>query len=137
MPDPDAIVAAVEAAYSSAYSDADPKRLTALFAEDATVQTEWGPVLSGRDEATRGLIALFAASATPDSLENQPVLSRQVSPHVIVSHGTASRKPVDRPVEQFLYTRVYVERDGQWVIAAIHMARPSEHPRPDGIGGTA
>jgi hypothetical protein len=65
------------------------------------------------------------------------VLSRQVSPHVIVSHGTASRKPVDRPVEQFLYTRVYVERDGQWVIAAIHMARPSEHPRPDGIAGTA
>jgi ketosteroid isomerase-like protein len=65
MPDPDAIVAAVEAAYGSAYSDADPKRLTALFAEDATVQTEWGPVLDGRDEATRGLIALFAAVYDP------------------------------------------------------------------------
>lgn len=65
------------------------------------------------------------------------MLSRQVSPHVIVSHGTAARQPVDGPVERFLFTRVYVEHDGQWLIAAIHMARPSEHPRPDGLSNDA
>lgn len=128
------IAAGVEAAYAQAYSDADPGQLGELFTPDATVQTEWGPVLDGRAEIEPGLIALFGASQVPDALINVPVLSRQISPDVIVSHGTASRNAPDGPTEHFLYTRVYVHRDGHWLIAANHIARPSEHPKPDGVG---
>jgi len=127
------IVTAVEAAYADAYSSASPERLSALFAPDATVQTEWGPVLRNRSEIMHGLVALFAAAASPDALTNTPVFSHHISPGVIVSHGTATRVPVGGSPERFLYTRVYAHRDDGWVIAANHIARASTHAAPDGI----
>jgi hypothetical protein len=105
-----------------------------LFAEDATVQTEWGPVLRDRSELMHGLVALFASDKAPSALTNSPVFSRQVTNDVIVSHGTSSRRLGDGPPEDFLYTRVYVRRGAAWVIAANQIARPSPHPKPVGIG---
>jgi len=110
----DAVVADVEAAYAAAYSEADPERLGALFAEDATVQTEWGPVLRDRSEIMRGLVALFASDKAPKALTNSPVLSCHVADDVIVSHGTASRRLGKGPSEEFLYTRGYVRRGATW-----------------------
>ena len=89
----DAIVAQVEAAYAAAYSAADPQRLGAIFTPEATVQTEWGPILDGRKEITDGLVALFAAKPVPDALVNVPLLSRRLTADVIVSHGKALRRP--------------------------------------------
>jgi uncharacterized protein (TIGR02246 family) len=132
--DTDAIVRDIEHAYSDAYSAGDSEQLGALFAEEAMVQTEWGPVLDGRETVMSGLVALFAASSTPDALTNTPVLSRQITDNVIVSHGTALRRPQDGAEEHFLYTRVYVRRDGRWLLAANQIARPSEHHEPAGIG---
>jgi uncharacterized protein (TIGR02246 family) len=132
--DAEAIVAEVEGAYAVAYSSADAKALASLFAEDASVQTEWGPVLRDRDEIMEGLVALFAAKSAPDELTNRPVFSHGVSDDVVVSHGTAERRAPDGVNEAFLYTRVYVLRDGAWVIAANQIARPSTHLRPQGIG---
>jgi uncharacterized protein (TIGR02246 family) len=130
----DAIVAQVEAAYAAAYSAADPQRLGAIFTPEATVQTEWGPILDGRKEITDGLVALFAAKPVPDALANVPLLSRRLTADVIVSHGKALRRPPGGPEEQFLYTRVYVNDGGTWLLAANQIARPSEHERPSGIG---
>lgn len=93
----DAIVAQVEAAYAAAYSAADPQRLGAIFTPEATVQTEWGPILDGRKEITDGLVALFAAKPVPDALVNVPLLSRRLTADVIVSHGKALRRPPGRP----------------------------------------
>lgn len=81
-----------------------------------------------------GLVALFAAKPVPDALVNVPLLSRQLTPDVIVSHGKALRRPPGGPEEQFLYTRVYVHDGGTWLLAANQIARPSEHVRPSGIG---
>jgi uncharacterized protein (TIGR02246 family) len=131
---PDHIVAAVEASYGAAYSAADPEQLGRLFTPDATVQTEWGPILDGRNQIVKGLVALFAANPVPDDLTNTPRLSRQIAEDVIVSHGTATRRAAGGPVELFLYTRVYVSQGGAWLLAANHIARPSEHVQPSGIG---
>jgi uncharacterized protein (TIGR02246 family) len=131
---PDHIVAAVEASYAAAYSAADPERLGRLFTPDATVQTEWGPILDGRNQIVKGLVALFAAKPTSDDLTNTPKLSRQIAEDVIVSHGTSTRRPSGGPVELFLYTRVYVNHRGAWLLASNHIARPSEHVQPSGIG---
>ena len=130
----DAIVARVEAAYAAAYTAADARRLGAIFTPGATVQTEWGPILDGRQEITDGLAALFAAKPVPDALRNVPLLSRLVTPDVIVSHGKALRRPPGGPEEEFLYTRVYVNHGGAWLLAANQIARPSDHPRPSGVG---
>ena len=130
----DAAVARVEAAYAAAYSAADPQRLGAIFTPNATVQTEWGPILDGRAEITHGLVALFASKSIPDALVNVPLLSRQLTAEVIVSHGQAVRRPPSGPEEQFLYTRVYVKDAGSWLVAANQIARPSEHARPRGVG---
>jgi uncharacterized protein (TIGR02246 family) len=132
--DTDAIVRGIEHAYSQAYSAADSEQLGALFAEDAMVQTEWGPVLDGREQIMSGLVALFAASSVPDALTNTPVLSRQLTDDVIVSHGIALRRPAHGAEERFLYTRVYVRRDRRWLLAANQIARPSQHDQPIGIG---
>jgi uncharacterized protein (TIGR02246 family) len=130
----DATVARVEAAYAAAYTAADPNRLGAIFTPEATVQTEWGPILDGRREITDGLVALFAAKPVPDAITNMPVLSRQLTADVILSHGRALRRPPGGPGEQFLYTRVYVNQGGTWLLAANQIARPSEHVRPSGVG---
>ena len=130
----DAIVAGVETTYAQAYSAADPERLGATFTPQATVQTEWGPILDGRREITDGLVALFASKPVPDALVNVPLLSRQLTTDVIVSHGQALRRPPGGPEEQFLYTRVYVKGAGRWLLAANQIARPSEHARPSGVG---
>ena len=130
----DAIVAGVETGYAQAYSAADPQRLGAIFTPQATVQTEWGPILDGRAEITDGLVALFASKPVPDALVNVPLLSRQLTADVIVSHGKALRRASGGSEEQFLYTRVYVNNRGTWLLAANQIARPSEHPRPRGVG---
>ena len=135
MPDQaGAIAAQVEAAHAAAHSAAGPQRPGALFTPDATVQTEWGPILDGRKEITDGLVALFAAQPAPDALVNEPLLSRRLTADVIVSHGKARRRPPGRPEEQFLYTRVYVNHGGTWLLAANQIARPSQHERPSGLG---
>ena len=130
----EAIVAQVETAYAQAYSAADPKCLGAIFTPHATVQTEWGPILDGRREITDGLVALFASKPAPDALVNVPLLSRQLTADVIVSHGQALRRPPGGSEEQFLYTRVYVKDADTWLLAANQIARPSEHARPRGVG---
>jgi hypothetical protein len=53
---------------------------------------------------------------------------------VIVSHGKALRRPPGGPEEEFLYTRVYVNDAGAWLLAANQIARPSESVRPSGVG---
>jgi hypothetical protein len=85
-------------------------------------------------EITHALVALFAAKPVPDALINVPLLSRQLTADVIVSHGKALRRPPGGPEEQFLYTRVYVHDGGTWLLAANQIARPSEHVPPSGIG---
>jgi uncharacterized protein (TIGR02246 family) len=130
----DAIVAEIEARYDRAYSSADAHELALIFAEDATVQTEWGPVLDGRPVIERGLVALFGSTGGQGKLRNTPVLSRLADSDVIVSHGTARREAAEQVEEAFLYTRVYVRRAGEWLILANHIARPSSHPKPDGVG---
>lgn len=130
----DVIVAHVETAYAQAYSAADPHGLGATFTPHATVQTEWGPILDGRREITQGLLALFASKPEPDALVNVPLLSRQITADVIVSHGQAVRRPPSGPEERFLYTRVYVKDADTWLLAANQIARPSEHARPRGVG---
>lgn len=133
-PNTDATVAAIEARYEAAYSAASASDLSAMFANDAMVQTEWGPVLDGRATIAKGLVALFASPTGAGTLRNVPVMSRAADADVIVSHGVARRQAPGSAEETFLYTRVYVRRDGQWLIFANQIARPSVHPRPDGIG---
>ncbi len=130
----EATVLGIEARYEHAYSAADAQELGRMFAEDAMVQTEWGPVLDGRTSIEDGLVALFASPGGHGKLRNSPVLSRMANPEVIVSHGITLRKAPGRGEESFLYTRVYVHRQGDWLIFANQIARPSSHPKPGGIG---
>jgi hypothetical protein len=51
-----------------------------------------------------------------------------------VSHGVTRREAPGQEEETFLYTRVYARPGREWVILAKHIARPSIHPQPQGIG---
>jgi uncharacterized protein (TIGR02246 family) len=130
----DATVAEIELRYEQAYSTANAPELAQIFAEDATVQTEWGSVLTGRAVIERGLVALFASAKGQGRLRNTPSVSRLADPNVIVSHGVTRREAPGQEEETFLYTRVYARRGREWVILANHIARPSIHPQPQGIG---
>ena len=130
----DEIVKKLEENYSNAYSAADPVRLSSLFAADAMVQTQWGPVLLGREEIMKGLVALFRSKTTPDELKNIPIVNKQVSMDVIVSFGQAIRKTTGAQDEKFLYTRVYVFQDERWLLSANQIATPSDRVKPAGIG---
>ena len=121
----DATVAGVEAEYAEAYSAADPQRLGAIFTTGATVQTEWGPILDGRGQITDGLAALFAAKPVPDALVNVPLISRQLTADVIVSHGKALRRPPGGPEDEFLYTWIYVNNGGRWLPRRIRSRDPA------------
>ena len=94
----------------------------------------WGPVLDGRPTIARGLVALFESPKGKGRLRNSPVLSRLAAPDAIVSLGVTRRQVSQEVEETFLYTRVYVQRAGKWLILANQIAGPSSHSRPDGIG---
>jgi uncharacterized protein (TIGR02246 family) len=130
----DATVAEIETRYERAYSIANAYELAQIFAEDAMVQTEWGPVLDGRLMIVRGLVSLFESPKGKGTLRNSPVRSRLAAPDVIVSLGVTRRQVSQEVEEIFLYTRVYVQRAGEWLILANQIAHPSSHSRPDGIG---
>src|ERR1700739_4283437 len=88
----DATVTEIEARYERAYSTASAHELALMFAEDAMVQTEWGPVLDGRAVIAQGLMALLESPQGRGRLRNSPVLSRLAAPDVIVSHGVTRRQ---------------------------------------------
>ncbi len=129
----DDLVMALEETYSRAYSAADAAGLSELFAVDAMVQTQWGPILLGRDKIMEGLVALFKSKSIPDELKNIPVVNKLVSPGVIVSFGQAIRKTPGKQDELFLYTRVYTLREGRWLLSANQIATPSDRAKPAGI----
>ena len=134
--DAEGIVRQFEDSYAAAFNRRDAAALVALFAEDATVVTEWGDVVRGRAEFERGLARAFATLSRGPTIENTPALAAVIAEGVIVSHGTTRRVGLPGVGEDRLaYTRVLVRRGGEWRLAANHVAEPSSRPDPRAGGG--
>ena len=59
--DPTRIARDFELEYAAAFNRRDVPALAALFIENATVVTEWGDVVEGRDAFARGLASAWGA----------------------------------------------------------------------------
>ena len=117
--------------YAAAFNRRDPLALAALFIEDATIVTEWGDVVEGRDAFARGLTSAFERVPRSLTLENTLSHARLVADGVIVSHGSSNRSDTTTWTEDHLtFTRVLVRRGDAWRLAASHVSESSKRGDP-------
>ena len=131
--DPTYIARQFEDAYAAAFNQRDAHALAALFVEDATIVTEWGDVVEGRDTFDRGLASAFDRVPRSLMLENAPSHARLVAEGVIVSHGKSHRSDTTTwTADHLTFTRVLVRRGDGWRLAANHVSEPSRRADPRG-----
>ena len=129
--DPMRIAGEFENEYSVAFNRRDAQALAALFLADATMVTEWGDVVEGRDAFARGLAVAFARVPASLTLENVATHARLVAEGVIVSHGTSNRSDTTTwTADHLTFTRVLVRRGEGWRLAANHVSEPSRRGDP-------
>ena len=128
----DAIVLKFQTAYADTFDRRDAKGMAALFTENATLQNEWGDVVQGRAKIEAVLTRLMSALPAGAKLQDVPSASHLIAPDVIVSQGTSQRIISNSPPALMFFTRVLVDRDGRWQLAATQIARPSAMPKPTG-----
>jgi uncharacterized protein (TIGR02246 family) len=126
----DAIVLKFQGAYADTFDRRDAKGMSALLTENATLQNEWGDVVQGRTNIEAALVRLMATLPAGAKLEDTPLVSRAVAEDTIVSQGTSHRIIPNDPATKMFFTRVLVRQDGQWLLAATQIARPSTLPKP-------
>ena len=131
--DPTRIAREFENAYATAFNQRDAHALAALFVEDATIVTEFGDVVDGRDTFDRGLATAFERVPRSLTLENELSHARLVADGVIVSHGMSNRSDTTTWTADHLnFTRVLVRRGDGWRLAANHVSEPSRRGDPRG-----
>ena len=131
--DPTRIAGDFETEYAAAFNRRDPLALAALLIEDATIVTEWGDVVEGREAFLRGLTSAFARVPRSLTLENTMSHARLVVDGVIVSHGSSNRSDTTTWTDDHLaFTRVLVRRRDAWRIAASHVSEASKRGDPRG-----
>ena len=127
------IVRAFEDDFMAAFDRRDARGLAALFTERATIVTEWGDVVQGRDVFARGLARAFERISSTLTLVNTPTHAELIADDVIVAHGTSCKRERSTGAEERLaFTRVLVRRDGKWRLAANHVSEPSARADPRG-----
>ena len=131
--DAERIVRRFEDDYMAAFDRRDARGLAALFIESATIVTEWGDVVKGRDVFAHGLANAFERIPHTLTLVNRPTHAAPIADDVIVSHGTSCKRDQSTGAEERLvFTRVLVRREGEWKLAANHVSVPSTQPDPRG-----
>ena len=129
--DPMRIALDFENAYVSAFNRRDVTALAALFVEDATIVTEWGDIVQGRDAFARALTAAFARVPASLTLENAPTHARLVTDGMIVSHGKSNRSDTTTwTADHLTFTRVLVRQGDVWRLATSHVSEPSNRADP-------
>jgi uncharacterized protein (TIGR02246 family) len=129
--DPARIALDFELEYAAAFNRRDPLALAALVIEDATIVTEWGDVIEGREAFRRGLTSAFARVPRSLTLENTLTHARVVADGVVVSHGISKRSDTTTWTEDHLtFTRVLVRHRDAWRLAASHVSEPSKRGDP-------
>lgn len=128
-----AIVRRFEDDYVATFNRRDARALAALFIEDATIVTEWGDVVAGRDAFERVLTVAFERVPRSLTLENAPTHARLVTDGVIVSHGKSHRSDTTTwTADHLTFTRVLVRQGDAWRLAANHVSEPSRRADPRG-----
>ena len=131
MDDPTRIARDFEIEYAAAFNRRDPLALAALLIEDATIVTEWGDIVEGRDAFLHALTSAFARVPRSLTLENTLTHARLVADGVVVSHGSSNRSDTTTWTEDHLtFTRVLVRRRDAWRLAASHVSEPSKRGDP-------
>ena len=131
--DPTRIARDFENEYAAAFNRRDALALAALFVEDATIVTEWGDVVEGRDAFAHALETAFERVPRSLTLENAASHARLVADGVIVSHGTSHRSDTTTwTADHLTFTRVLVRRGDAWRLAANHVSEPSRRVDPRG-----
>jgi uncharacterized protein (TIGR02246 family) len=119
--------------YAATFNRRDPLALAALLLADATIVTEWGDVVEGRDAFARALHSAFERVPRSLTLENSPTHARLVADGVIVSHGKSHRSDTTTwTADHLTFTRVLVRRGDAWRLAANHVSEPSRRADPRG-----
>ena len=131
MDDPARVARDFEIEYAAAFNRRDPLALAALLIEDATIVTEWGDIVEGRDAFLHALTSAFARVPRSLTLENTLTHARLVADGVVVSHGSSNRSDTTTWTEDHLtFTRVLVRRRDAWRLAASHVSEPSKRGDP-------
>ena len=131
MDDPTRIARDFEIEYAAAFNRRDPLALAALLIEDATIVTEWGDIVEGRDAFLHALTSAFARVPRSLTLENTLTHARLVADGVVVSHGSSNRSDTTTWTEDHLtFTRALVRRRDAWRLAASHVSEPSKRGDP-------
>jgi len=122
----DSAVQQFEAAFAAGYNGGDAKRVADLYTDNATLLTESGITIIGRERIEKALAAGFAQRKDA-KLENTPQNSVAVSRDVIVTQGLSRLTPADNAQQpsEFLYTRVLTRQEDKWRIAVAQYARPN------------
>jgi len=129
--DPTRIAGDFEIEYAAAFNRRDPLALAALLVENATIVTEWGDVIEGREAFRRGVTSAFARVPRSLTLENALTHAKLVTDGVVVSHGSSNRSDTTTWTEDHLtFTRVLVRRRDEWRLAASHVSEPSKRGDP-------
>ena len=129
--DPTRIARDFEIEYAAAFNRRDPLALAALLVDDATIVTEWGDVVEGREAFLRGLTSAFARVPRSLTLENTLSHARLVTDGVIVSHGTSNRSDTTTwTADHLTFTRVLVRHRDTWRLVASHVSEPSKRGDP-------
>ena len=129
--DPTRIARDFEIEYAAAFNRRDPLALAALLVEDATIVTEWGDVVEGREAFLRALTSAFELVPRSLTLENTLSHARLVADGVIVSHGSSNRSDTTTwTADHLTFTRVLVPRRDAWRLAASHVSEPSKRGDP-------
>ena len=131
--DPTRIARDFELEYAAAFNRRDVPALAALFIENATVVTEWGDVVEGRDAFARGLASAFERVPRSLTLENTLSHASFVADGVIVIASGGGGVPVTTwTADHLTFTRVLVRRGDTWRLAANHVSEPSGRGDPRG-----
>lgn len=126
----DAIVLKFQSAYADTFNRRDAAAMASLLTENATLQNEWGDVTQGRGKIASLVGRLMAGLPAGTRLEDTALVSQAIGADIIISQGVSRRiVPGSEPAQMF-FSRVLVLKDGQWMLAATQIARPSTVPKP-------
>ena len=124
----------------AAFNGGDAEAVAAVFAPQAELVDEAGNVYRGR-EAIAALLARFFEQYPNVTLELATETARPIGPSVVIADGlmTFKARPAadgegrgeDGPATAVVgYTHVYVDREGDWLIASARHSTEDPAPRP-------
>lgn len=118
-------------AFETAFNEADPAKLGALFTDDAKLVTDEDEAIRGR-EAIVERFRQILSEAPRLTIACESTWIEPLGPDSAIEEGVATLRLKDQPEgpgESAPYTAIYAKRDGEWKHLLVR-----DHPRTAGSG---